>query len=222
MVSDRLSISVGGNTVIKRHQGQNKMLRRRLSSQRIQDSLALYRVLEAGKSTDRTCTAQTGHVTGTAQTGQAQHRQDRYSTDGTGIVQKGQAQHRPDRHRTEETSTAQTGQGRHRRDRNSAHRHSTDTAQAPHRHSTDRTGTAQTQHRRDRHSTDGTGTAQTGRAQHRRDRHSTDGISTAMIFATTLLLGRCEASWGEPERDMMVSVLLSDSVSSKCIDLKTL
>ena len=35
-------------------------------------------------------------------------------------------------------------------------------------------------------------------------------------------LGRCEASWGEPERDMMVSVPLSDSVSSRRIDLKTL
>ena len=27
-----------------------------------------------------------------------------------------------------------------------------------------------------------------------------------------VLLGRCEASWGEPERDMTVSTRLSDSV----------
>ena len=27
-----------------------------------------------------------------------------------------------------------------------------------------------------------------------------------------ILLGRCEASWGEPERDMTISTRLSDSV----------
>ena len=27
-----------------------------------------------------------------------------------------------------------------------------------------------------------------------------------------LVLGRCEASWGEPERDMTISTRLSDSV----------
>ena len=30
--------------------------------------------------------------------------------------------------------------------------------------------------------------------------------------ANLMLLGRCEASWGEPERDMTVSTRLSDSV----------
>ena len=29
------------------------------------------------------------------------------------------------------------------------------------------------------------------------------------------ILGRCEASWGEPERDMTVSTRLSDSVFSE-------
>ena len=33
-----------------------------------------------------------------------------------------------------------------------------------------------------------------------------------MYFSYYLKLGRCEASWGEPERDMTVSTRLSDSV----------
>ena len=31
-------------------------------------------------------------------------------------------------------------------------------------------------------------------------------------YKCKILLGRCEASWGEPERDMTVSTRLSDSV----------
>ena len=33
-----------------------------------------------------------------------------------------------------------------------------------------------------------------------------------LTLQTVLPLGRCEASWGEPERDMTVSTRLSDSV----------
>ena len=32
------------------------------------------------------------------------------------------------------------------------------------------------------------------------------------VYAQSLILGRCEASWGEPERYMTVSTRLSDSV----------
>ena len=85
-------------------------------------------------------------TTGTAQTGQAHHKQDRHSIDTTGTAQTGQAQHKQDRHSTDTTGTAQARQAQHRHDR----------------HSTNRTGTAQTgqaQHRQDRHSIDRTGTA---------------------------------------------------------------
>ena len=56
-------------------------------------------------------------------------------------------------------------------------------------------------------------------------RHNRTYGTSDMDFNTGLKgfkLGRCEASWGEPERDMMVSVLVGDSVSPKRIDLKTL
>ena len=33
-----------------------------------------------------------------------------------------------------------------------------------------------------------------------------------LASARYIILGRCEASWGEPERDMTISTRLSDSV----------
>ena len=47
------------------------------------------------------------------------------------------------------------------------------------------------------------------------------GLSPAFHSVTSRERG-LGARLGEPERDMMVSVLLSDSVSPKRIDLKTL
>ena len=35
---------------------------------------------------------------------------------------------------------------------------------------------------------------------------------TAVAYCPFIKLGRCEASWGEPERDMTISTWLSDSV----------
>ena len=37
-------------------------------------------------------------------------------------------------------------------------------------------------------------------------------IRAPKLLEKRYLLGRCEASWGEPERDMTVSTRLSDSV----------
>ena len=44
------------------------------------------------------------------------------------------------------------------------------------------------------------------------DKHRWAPLIRTYHTSKLMILGRCEASWGEPERDMTVSTRLSDSV----------